>query len=80
AIILPDTTRQQAQKIAENVRLSVLDLALPHPATESGMQTVSLGVAARVPLNGEASIELMRFADKALYQAKLDGRNRVACG
>ena len=80
AIILPDTTQEQAQRIAEDVRQSVLDLALPHPAAECGLQTVSLGVAARVPLSGEESIELMRFADKALYQAKLDGRNRVACG
>jgi diguanylate cyclase (GGDEF)-like protein len=80
ALILSDTTLERAREIAETVRESVLDLALPHPATASGMQTVSLGVAVRVPLNGETSMELIRFADKALYEAKLDGRNRVACG
>jgi diguanylate cyclase (GGDEF)-like protein len=80
AMILPDTTLERTQEIAETVRESVMDLALPHPATASGMQTVSLGVAAQVPFNGETSIELMRLADKALYEAKLNGRNQVACG
>ncbi len=79
-MILPDTTLELAQEIAETVRESVLDLALPHPATASEMQTASLGVAVRVPLNGETSIELMRSADKALYEPKLGGRNHVACG
>jgi len=80
AMILPDTTLDRAEEIAEIVRMSVLNLELPHPATASGMQTVSLGVAVRVPLNGETSIELIRVADKALYEAKLNGRNQVACG
>jgi diguanylate cyclase (GGDEF)-like protein len=80
AMILPDTTLERTREIAETVRESVLDLALPHPATACGMQTVSLGVAVRVPLNGETSIELMRSADKALYEAKLGGRNQVVCG
>jgi two-component system, chemotaxis family, response regulator WspR len=44
------------------------------------MQTVSLGVAVRLPLNGQKSIELVRLADQALYEAKLGGRNQVACG
>jgi diguanylate cyclase (GGDEF)-like protein len=79
AIILPDTTLERMREIAETVRESVLNLALPHPATACGMQTVSAGVAVRVPLKGETSIELMGVADKALYQAKLKGRNQVAC-
>ena len=80
AIVLPDTTQERAREIAETVRLSVLDLALPHPAMDCGLQTVSLGVAVRLPLNEQKSIELIRFADKALYAAKLAGRNQVACG
>jgi diguanylate cyclase (GGDEF)-like protein len=80
AIILPDTTLERTREIAETVRESVLDLALPHPATASGIQTVSLGVAVQVPLNGETSIDLMRVADKAMYEAKLNGRNQVALG
>lgn len=78
AMILQDTTLERTLEIAETVRKSVLDLALPHPVSVSGIQTVSLGVAVRVPLNKETSVELMRIADNALYQAKLNGRNRVA--
>ncbi len=78
AMILPGATLERTREIAETVRQSIVDLALPHPTSASGLQTVSLGVAVRTPLKGEASIELMRIADKALYDAKLSGRNRVA--
>jgi diguanylate cyclase (GGDEF)-like protein len=80
AVILPDTTQLRAWQVAEKIRLSVAGLALPHPSSSCGVQTVSVGVAVRVPLPGQASIELMRLADKALYSAKLSGRNLVACG
>lgn len=80
ALILPDTTLERAKEIAESVRISVVDLALPHPATSSGLQTVSLGVAVRQPLIGQASIKLIQYADQALYAAKVAGRNQVACG
>jgi diguanylate cyclase (GGDEF)-like protein len=79
AVILPDTTLARAQGIAEKIRVTVEGLALPHPFSACGVQTVSLGVAARVPLSGEASIDLMRSADQALYSAKRSGRNQVAC-
>jgi diguanylate cyclase (GGDEF)-like protein len=78
AVILPNTTRARAREIAEEIRLSVANLALSHPSSPCGVQTVSLGVAVRVPLNGQASIDLMRAADEALYSAKLSGRNQVA--
>lgn len=80
AVILPDTTQVRAREVAERIRLSVLSLALAHPASPCGIQTVSLGVAVRIPLDGQASIDLIRLADQALYAAKLAGRNQVACG
>ena len=80
AVILPDTTQVRAREVAENIRRSVADLALPHSTSLCGVQTVSVGVAIRAPLSGQASIDLMRFADQALYAAKLSGRNQVAFG
>ncbi|WP_263352440.1 GGDEF domain-containing protein [Acidicapsa acidisoli] len=80
AVILPDTTEPRALQVAEEIRLRVAELGLPHPASPCGVQTVSLGVVVRVPISGQASIELVRLADQALYSAKLSGRNQVACG
>lgn len=80
AVILPATTCALAREIAERIRLSVMSLALPHPATACGVQTVSLGVATQVPLSEQGSMDLMRLADQALYAAKMAGRNQVSCG
>ncbi|MGB6691227.1 MAG: diguanylate cyclase [Terracidiphilus sp.] len=79
AVILPGAAELRALEIAEEIRLRVADLALPHPLSPCGVQTVSVGVAVRVPLRGQASIDLMRIADQALYSAKRSGRNKVAC-
>jgi diguanylate cyclase (GGDEF)-like protein len=80
AVILPDTTKADAREVAELIRLSVEELSLNHPASPCGVQTVSLGVAARLPATDEAPMELVKLADQALYSAKLSGRNQVACG
>ena len=80
AAILPNTTPQRAEEVAEAIRLSIADLGLPHPSSSCGVQTVSAGVAVRVPRDGQPSIDLVRLADQALYAAKLAGRNRVASG
>jgi len=80
AVILSGTSEQRACEVAEQIRLSVAALALPHPANSFGIQTVSLGVAVRVPFGEQASSELVKLADQALYSAKLSGRNQVVCG
>jgi diguanylate cyclase (GGDEF)-like protein len=79
AAVLPNTTQQRAQEVAEAIRISVTDLTLSHPSSSCGVQTVSAGVAVRVPSDGQPSIDLVRLADQALYAAKLAGRNQVAC-
>jgi diguanylate cyclase (GGDEF)-like protein len=79
AVILPDATQHRAQEIAEEIRLSIEALALAHSSNPHGVQTVSIGVAVRVPLDGQVPIDLMRLADQALYSAKLSGRNQVTC-
>jgi diguanylate cyclase (GGDEF)-like protein len=79
AVILPEATEQHAREIAEKIRSGVEGLALPHPFSTCGVQTVSLGIAIRVPLDNQDSIDLMKLADQALYSAKLSGRNQVVC-
>jgi len=80
AVILPGVTEQRAREVAEEIRQRVVDLALAHPSSPCGVQTISLGVAVRVPLGHQVSIDLVKLADQALYSAKLSGRNEVACG
>ncbi len=77
AIVLPNTDLAGALVVAEACR-SHLE-KLPIAAGEGGKPlTISIGVACMVP-SAEGSIEaLLAQADKALYQAKNTGRNRVS--
>ena len=78
AIILPGEGVERARQVAERIRDGVEAKGLPHRGSPTGVQTVSLGVAALVPQAGEQVMELVSIADRALYRAKDLGRNRVA--
>ena len=77
AILLPATGLDAALRIAEQLRLGIEALALPHAATPRGRITASFGVAARVPAHDQEADRLVEAADDALYRAKTAGRNRV---
>jgi diguanylate cyclase (GGDEF)-like protein len=77
AILLPATGLDAALRLAEQLRLGIETLALPHAATPRGRITASCGVAALVPEHDQAADRLVEAADDALYRAKTAGRNRV---
>ena len=77
AIILPATDATGALVIAEDICDALRNRRLPHPATEFGFVTISVGCATMVPRPGTQALELCARADKALYDAKHKGRNRV---
>jgi diguanylate cyclase (GGDEF)-like protein/PAS domain S-box-containing protein len=78
AIILPNTAVQGAVNVAEDVQTAIKALGLEHRASKvSRWITLSFGVAALVPESGMQAKELIEKADKALYQAKADGRNQI---
>ncbi len=78
AVILPDTDLTGARKVAERMRQEVEDLKLEHKASKvSDYVTVSIGAAVAKPETENNQKKLVEAADKVLYQAKNNGRNRV---
>jgi|GEM_PF-2379758 diguanylate cyclase (GGDEF)-like protein/PAS domain S-box-containing protein/putative nucleotidyltransferase with HDIG domain len=77
-ILLPDTRLLEASVIAEEIRKGILSLQIEHEKSKvSPMITASLGVASIMPSEGASAKKLLEYADKALYIAKRNGRNRV---
>jgi diguanylate cyclase (GGDEF)-like protein len=82
-VVLPDTDQEGALQIAETLRQSVQALRIPNQDNHegSGVVTVSIGVATAFSrVGGRIAMPegLLMAVDHALYQAKHEGRNRVA--
>ncbi|WP_150048356.1 MULTISPECIES: diguanylate cyclase [Methylomonas] len=79
AILLPNTDIDGAIMRAEQYRLAVERLKIPH-AVNSPLPhiSVSIGVGTIEPHSDGHAAELFQVADAALYQAKHSGRNCVA--
>ena len=75
-LVLGETDADGARWVAENVRQHVSELGILH-ATPKRHVTVSCGVASVLPQSGFSFETLLRSADRALYQAKAEGRDRV---
>ena len=75
--IAPMTDRDSALNIAEAIRRSLEQLALPHATSRFSVVTASIGVAVVVPGQTDTPQSLLQMADAALYQAKQQGRNQV---
>lgn len=78
AVILPETTQQDAKIVAERIRRDVAEFDFPsiiagQPPVKC---SISIGVAG-FPLNADSKDQLIQKADAALYIAKDTGRNRV---
>jgi len=76
AILMPETTLAEAMTVAERVRRGVEAIALKLSDGLTVGASVSIGVA-QLPGHGRTASELLAAADRAVYQAKALGRNRV---
>jgi len=79
ALILPETDLRGAQRIAEAAREAVAKLRIPHgPSAMAPHVTISGGISATQRKVDFTVERLIAGADAALYQAKAEGRDRIA--
>jgi diguanylate cyclase (GGDEF)-like protein/PAS domain S-box-containing protein len=76
AIILPESSSQDAAIRADVLRAEVKSLRLQYQKQTLGQLTLSIGVAA-FPEHGSTSVELLKIADQCLYESKARGRDLV---
>ncbi len=78
AVILPMTEIHAARDIAERIRSGVAGRYFPDESLRMAVKlTVSIGIAS-FPQHADSMLDLIGNADKALYLAKVTGKNRVA--
>ncbi|MCD6295007.1 MAG: diguanylate cyclase [Deltaproteobacteria bacterium] len=77
-VILPNTEAEGAVHLAEDIREEIERLKIPHMRSQvSRYITLSLGVSSVFPSADIIPESLVGVADKALYEAKNQGRNRT---
>ena len=79
AVILPSTPAVGAMVVAEQLRIAMDTIAIPHAFSDAAhIVTMSIGVSTYYPQHSKAGhIELLDAADRGLYRAKNKGRNRI---
>lgn len=77
-VVLPGLKKKDAKMIAEKLRKLIEDHDFFNEEVQSHDKlTISIGVA-NFPDDSKQPSQLLKLADKALYQAKNEGRNRVS--
>ena len=76
SIIIAEADAEGAHKCVESIRDAIKHLSVHHRGQTLGAITVSAGIAS-FPAHGNNPEDLTHAADKALYQAKKEGRDRI---
>ncbi len=77
-MLLPNTDLEGAIEVATAMRSEIHRLQIPHRSSEvNSIVTMSFGVASLIPQDPKNPEELLALADRALYEAKRSGRDRI---
>ncbi|ERT09697.1 diguanylate cyclase domain protein [Lyngbya aestuarii BL J] len=77
-VILPNTDGSGAVQVAQLIQEQIRQLQSPHVKSDvSPYITLSLGISSIIPSCKMSSEQLVNAADRALYQAKQQGRNQI---
>lgn len=77
AIIMPETTQDGACHVAEKILQNIRSLNIPHVDSPHARVTLSIGIASTIPGVDNPPDDLILAADRALYCAKTEGRDRL---
>ena len=77
-VLLPDADIAAAHAVAERIRDSVQAAGIPHDGSDSGVLSISIGIAVVQPRHEQDIDAALKRADEALYRAKRAGRDRVS--
>ncbi len=78
-IALPNTALQSAITVADHIRRAVMTKELMKRSSGERLGRVTISIGAAVLHPGDTAQTLIERADKCLYAAKNNGRNRVIC-
>lgn len=79
AVVLPETPLRQATTVAEHMRRAVMGKELLKRSTGEHLGRITMSIGVATLHAGESAGSLIERADKCLYAAKRNGRNRVIC-
>lgn len=79
AMVLPETTEEQLMQTAEKMCRDILDLQIPAASTHHlPFVSESIGAGTHIPQKEDDWRDFLDQVDRALYQAKTNGRNQVS--
>jgi diguanylate cyclase (GGDEF)-like protein len=78
ALLLPETDGPGALRVAERLQERMRSASIAHEFSAAAPHvTLSIGIGSTVPSDSQSSSQLVETADKCLYRAKRNGRNRI---